>query len=247
MLHKLVTLLTLFAVAAAPSLATAEAQGVSPVVCASPAEPVKVTATVPASASSARIYFKAEGQTAEYYTDMRRGSNGMMWGFIPAPEATTTSFTYRVVSSDAKTSQSSSALISNVMSACPSQALTTTEQMAASAMVLGLTNDRQSAVPPGFQCKGIVSYITENGELRPNDECRRVLAGLPAQPGAAAAGTSGASSAGGGTAAAGGSAVGGGLSNRTILALTAAGLLGAGAVIINNNRDSDRQVSPSRP
>jgi hypothetical protein len=240
MWHKLVSLLTLLAVAAAPSLLAAEAQGLSPIVCASPAEPVKVSATVPASATSARIYFKAEGQTAEYYSDMRRGPNGSMWGFIPAPEATTTSFTYRVVSSDAKTSQSSSMLIASVLGACPPQALTTTEQMAASAMVLGLTNDSQSAVPPGFQCKGIVSLITANGELRPNDECRRVLAGLPAQPGAAAAGTSGATGAGG-------SAVGGGLSNRTIIALTAAGLLGVGAVIISNNGDSDEQVSPSRP
>jgi hypothetical protein len=227
---------------------------VNPVACVSSAAPVKVTSRVPRSTASAKAYFKAAGQQTEYYVDMRRAADGSMWGFIPAPAPSTPSFTYRVVSTDPSGHQESSTLhTATPATSCPAQQLTTLEQNVASNMVIGLLNASQSPVPPGFLCRGIVSYITATGELRPNDECRRLIAS-GVQPGAA--GTAGGTTASGvgtagGAAGAGATGVGGpagaGLSNGTLLGLGAAGLLGAGVIIIRQNNKDNRPISNSRP
>ena len=274
MRNKLVSAATLVAVALAPTLVAAEGPSLTPVACVSSASPVKVTSRVPASTSSAKIYFKAAGQQLEYYVDTRRAADGSMWAFIPAPEVTTRSFSYRVVSMDARGVQTSSPLMTATTAAsCVAQSLSADEQRAAANMVVGLTAAGQSAVPTGFQCRGVVSYISAAGEMRQNDECRRLLALGPAGSGATAGSTAAGSTASGATGAgatsagatgagtgagatgagaagagagASATAAGGGLSTGTIIALTAAGL-GAGAVIYNNNHNNNNQVSQSRP
>lgn len=258
MRNKIVAVFTLCAVAASPTLLAAGAPTMVPISCVSAAAPVRVAANVPADAASAKVYFKAAGQTLEYYSDMRRAADGSMWAFIPAPEPTTKSFTYRVVSTDAKGVQTSSALLTaNTAASCPAQTLSADEQRASNAMIMGLTAANQSAVPTGFQCKGIVSYITASNELRPNDECRRKLAGAQpgaAQPGAAQPGASQTGAVGqSGSAAQSGQGVASMTaeeSNRRALALMlgTAGLLGVGAVIVNRNQKGyQAPVSPSRP
>ena len=250
---KSIALATLVAVLVAPVLVAAEAPNLNPIACASSMAPVKVTTRVPAS-SVAKVYFKAAGQQIEHYVDLRRASDGTMWAFIPSPAPSTPSFTYRVVSTDLSGHQVSGALMTATTAArCPAQVLTPTEQSASMNMVIGLITATQSAVPPGFLCRGIVSYITAKGELRPNDECRRLLAG--AQPGAATAGTSTGAGAGSGAAAgatgAGAAATGGvfgELSNATLITLGSAGLIAAGVIIYRNNHNNNNQpISPSRP
>jgi hypothetical protein len=252
---KSIAIATLVAVLVAPGLMAAEAPSLNPIACASSMAPAKVTAKVPTS-SVAKVYFKAAGEQTEYYVDMRRAPDGTMWAFIPSPAPSTPSFTYRVVSTDLSGHQLSGPLMTATTAAqCPAQALTPTEQSASMNMVIGLITATQSAVPPGFLCRGIVSYITAKGELRPNDECRRLLAG--AQPGAAttgtAAGSSGASAgagAGAGATGAGAAATGGvfgELSTATLITLGSAGLIAAGVIIYRNNRNDNRPISVSRP
>ena len=206
MRRKGIALVALLSVLAAPGLIAANAPTLSgmscaptmtTISCASPAAPVRVTARIPAPGASARVYFKARGEQDEYYVDMRRSTtDDTMWAFIPAPMTTTPSFTYRIVAMDVAGVQVATPLsTATVTASCPAQSWPAEQQRVASNMIIGLTLPDQSSVPPGFQCRGVVSYITSMGELLPNEECRRILAG-GAPSGATTAGTHAAGTAG---------------------------------------------------
>jgi hypothetical protein len=255
---KVIATATLVAVFVAPTLVAAQMPSVTPIKCASSAAPVKIASGVPSTATSAKAYFKAAGQQSEYYVDMRRAADGSMWAFIPSPLDSTPSFTYRVISMDVKNVQTSSQLFTAINAACNLPALTAAEQRVASNMVIGMTVPGQPVVPTGFQCRGVVSYITVGGEMRPNDECRRIAA-LGPQTGAtdatsagnglssansAAMNASASNTAAGSSAAVSGGRFATGLSTGTIIALTAAAF-GAGAVVEHNRQH--QPVSPSRP
>ena len=196
MRHKAVALATVFSMSAAPLLLAANgpsmatlgcAPSLTSVGCASSGAPVKVTANIQSPAATAKVYFKAAGQTEEYYVDMRRTSaDGTMTAFIPAPARSTPSFTYRVVAMDATGVQVATPLsTATVTPSCPAQNLTADQQRAANNLIIGLTTPTQHAVPTGFLCRGIVSYIDTDGDLRPNEECRRVVAtGIDGTPSA---------------------------------------------------------------
>ena len=221
---------------------------VNPIACVAPAMNSRVTAQMAKPVQTARVYFKATGAT-EYYVDMQKTMEGGYSAVLPQIEPKTSSFTYRVVTIDANGAQTSSPLMTaNASSSCPSANMSASDQRYASNLVLGLVADGQSAVPPGFTCKGIVSQITARGELKPNDECRRVLAA--ALPGAgAAAGTAGSAATGAAAAGAAGTggAAAGGLSAVAIGAI-AAGAIAAGAIIVhNNNNNNSTPASPARP
>lgn len=250
MRKRVTALAALVAMIAAPALVAADVPAVIAAPCASPAAPVKIVSYVAANAAWSKVYFKAAGQEAEYYVPMRRAADGSMWAFIPAPEITTKSFLYRVVSMDSKGVQTSSNVVTATTAlSCPAQALTAVEQRAASNMVIGLTLPSQPVVPVGFRCLGVVSYITVNGEMKNNYECRAIVAG--AAPGAttAASGTNGAAGAAGATGAAtsaGAASAAGGLSTRTVIALTA-GAAVAGGLLYEQHHKHHKPVSPSRP
>jgi hypothetical protein len=207
---------------------------VNPVGCVAPAMNPRVTAQMASPVQTARVYFKATGAT-EYYVDMQRTLEGGYSAILPQLEPTTTSFTYRVVTIDTSGAQTSSPLMTASASAsCPVADLSASDQRYASNLVLGLVADGQSAVPAGFTCKGIVYVITARGDMKSNDECRRVLAA--ANP--AGAGTATAVTTPGAT---------GGISPAAIGAL-AAGALAAGAIIVhNNNNNNGTPVSTARP
>lgn len=242
---RITAVVTLVAVLVTPVLMAADMPTVTPISCASPAAAVKILSRVPANAASAKVYFKAEGQKIEYYVSMRRAADQSMWAFIPAPELTTKSFTYRVVSTDKNGVQVSSPLLTEMTSlSCPAPIRTGEEQRVASNMVIGMTAPGQSAVPPGFLCRGIVSYIAVNGEMRTNYECRSVVAMNTPAAGSGATGAGGAATSGTATAATVGE---GGLSTRTIVAITA-GAIAAGSIVYSHNHGhNNTPVSPSRP
>ena len=300
-LRQKIAATTLVAMAVSPTLFAANAPALSPVSCAptmttvscaSPASPVKVTAKVPTAGATAKVYFKAAGQQDEYYVEMRRvaPNDDTMVAFVPEPARSTPSFTYRVVAMDVNGVQVATPLsTATVTPSCPAVSLTSDQQRMANNLIVGLTTPLQSAVPTGFLCRNIVSYIDTNGDLRPNQECRRVVAmGIDGTPSAYATTTTATSTAttsmpavsvgtsnaatnattalttgtnaaatGTSTAATGATTAGTtggvtagtiGMSHGTIVALTALGLLGAGAVIANNHHNnSNNQVSPSRP
>src|SRR6476661_7239325 len=80
---KFIASATVVALVVAPTLVAAQMPSVTPISCASPVAPVKVTSAVAPGATSAKVYFKAAGQQSEYYVDMRRAADGSMWAFIP--------------------------------------------------------------------------------------------------------------------------------------------------------------------
>jgi hypothetical protein len=211
---------------------------VNPIGCVAPAMNPRVTAQMANPVRSARVYFKATGAT-EYYVDMQGTTQGGYSAILPQLDPTTSSFTYRVVTTDASGAQTTTPVMTASASAsCAPANLSASDQRYASNLVLGLTAEGQSAVPPGFTCKGIVSEITVRGELKPNDECRRVLAAAAAGAGAAGAGAAGAAAATG--------AAAGGLSAVAIGAI-AAGAIVAGAIIVhNNNKNNNAPVSSAR-
>ena len=227
MRHKITALITLVAMVMASAVMAAEGPDltVQPVGCAAPSIHPRVIAKVPASAISGQVFFKAEGTTNEYYVDMRKAADGTMWAFLPGPAPSTKSFTYRVVTLDSAGKRASSQMMTlNTSPSCPTTTIPSNERAAETAIVVGLTSNSQPIVPTGFECKDIVSYITVSGEMRPNDECRRMMAG--AVPGAAGAAESGFA-----------------LSRGTIIALTAAGLAGAGVAIHKHKKDKNKSKS----
>jgi hypothetical protein len=217
---------------------------VNPVSCVAPAMNSRVTAQMANPVRTARVYFKATGAT-EYYVDMQRTLQGDYSAVLPQIEPTTSSFTYRVVTTDASGAQTSSpAMTANASPSCPGASLSAADQRYASNLVLGLAADGQSAVPPGFTCRGIVSVITAKGEMKPNDECRRVLAAAAA-PGTAVAGTDAVAGATAGAATAG--AAGSGLTAVETGALAAAAIAAGAVIIHNNNNNNLTPQSTARP
>jgi hypothetical protein len=239
MFYRQAIALTAISLMIAPTVTFAAESGpitVNPIGCVASAMNPRVTGQLANSGQTARAYFKATGPT-EYYVDMQRTPQGDYSAILPQLEATTSSFTYRLVTTDSRGVQTSSPLMTATASAtCPPANLSASDQRYASNLVLGLVADGQSAVPPGFTCKGIVSVITARGEMKSNDECRRLLAA--AAPGA------GAATAGSATAA--GAATGAGINGLAVGAI-AVGAIAAGAIIIHNNNNTSAPVSAARP
>jgi hypothetical protein len=234
-----IAVMTTVSMLVTPSLFAADAGPihVTPVACVSATQHPRVVATVPPTAKSARVFFEAEGQLTEYYIDMRRGDNGNWWAFLPMPEKTTHAIVYRGVWTDGTGAQTSSAVLTTtVTQTCDPQSLTADQLHFADNLAVGLTTKNQSPVPTGFQCPGVVSYITVANELLPNNECRGILAAALAGPGSTTAAGTGAA----------GAAGAGGMSAATLGALAAVGLGAVGYAVYNNNK-SNNKTSPSRP
>jgi hypothetical protein len=126
-----------------------------------------------AALSSARVYFHAQGQTGDYYLDMRKSVSGETWAILPRTAAGTQGVVYRVRTVDAKGHEISMPETRvNVAAACAASPLSTDEASYAANLVVGQTMDEQAAVPPGFLCDGIVSLISSKGEMRAGLACR---------------------------------------------------------------------------
>ena len=215
-----------FAIAAeGPSVA-------APIVCAAPGVNNRVTTHLAAMFKSPRVFFKATAGP-EYYVDMHQGVSGEWWAVLPAVEASTRAVTYRVAAQDTLGNWvSGTAITINTSPICPANAISDADKAAANNIVLGLTTPDESAVPRGFSCRGVKTIIAANGQMRPAEECRVLLAGLIGGTGTAAtAGTVGAF---------------GGLSAAELAALAIGGAA-AGYAVYKNNQGNNKNVSPSRP
>lgn len=147
---------------------------------------VKANISAGSPLTSVRLYFRAAQWSRDYYLEMRRGDAGLFWAVLPVPESGTKAVQYRIVTRDGDGFEASTdSIVVPTDSNCTVN-LTDEEKRYANNLVIGLTNDQQNAIPDGFKCVGLVSKITVNGELRPNDECRKVPAALWITGGAAA-------------------------------------------------------------
>jgi hypothetical protein len=215
----------------------------------------RITATVPASLSSPRVFFRANTEKIEYYVDMHRRSAGSSewYAILPPPEPATKTITYRVAGVDDNKQWVVSAPITiSAAKSCPST-LTSEEQSMANGIILGLTTAGQSEVPAGFSCRGVTNVIGVDCQMRPAEGCRRLLAqqqAQPAKPGTAVPAQAVAGAAGAAAAAAAvAGATAAGLSAGVIGALAAAGLAGGLAVFNSggSKKGGGSNASASRP
>jgi hypothetical protein len=148
----------------------------------------RVTAVVTSGApiTSVRVYFRAVEKSQDYFLEMRRAENGSYWAVLPVPESGTKAVQYKLFVRDGDgLDASTEPFVARTGSNCP-VTLSDEEKRYAANLVIGLTSDAQNAIPDGFRCVGLVSKITVNGELKPNDECKKVPAALWVAGGAAA-------------------------------------------------------------
>jgi hypothetical protein len=141
----------------------------------------KITAHVEGKPTAVRAYFHQTGDSCgEYYVDMRPSPQDptLYTAILPLVAADATSIMYQVHVLNAGGKETlADFMVAPVSGNCVAPPLTPDDLHAANAIALGLTLPGQHSVPCHFKCNGIVSVITASGELKPNEECRLVLAG----------------------------------------------------------------------
>jgi hypothetical protein len=172
-----------------PTLGAAETANIShqKLTCIPDKAQAKILCDVTPSTSiaSVRGYFHSDAYKDDYFVEMRRGAGNRFFAIFPWVDTKITKgVTYRIVvkSADGRESSTEQVLVP-VTNACP-VALSDDEKKYASNLVVGVTKSGQPLAPDGFLCKDIVSVITVNGEMKSAEDCRKVLAALPAGAGA---------------------------------------------------------------
>lgn len=156
---KKVTVLVLFAGLTAVSIEAA-----TTIPCLAPGVNSPVTVTAP-GASAARLYFRKSGTASFYYVDLKQGPAGF-WGVLPRPEkGTSIEHAAEITGAGGAKTRESTAVVSQTPGCSP--ALNPDESRLAENLVVGQTAAGDN-VPPGFECKGIVSVITPDNRLKSN-------------------------------------------------------------------------------
>lgn len=215
------------AVLAALPLSAATTITHTPLACLSPDTPAKITAHVDGAPSSVRVYFHAIGQSCgEYYVDMHRDAKdpSLYSAIMPIPTADADVVMYQIRAKAAGGAETAIAPVAaTIRKECTLPPLSAADVQAAQSIVLGLTQPSQKPIPCKFRCNGVTYYITAAGDLKPNEECRLLLASL----------------------------VGNGTATpwyRTPAAEVAAGaVVGAGVGLAIENGRNHRAPSPARP
>ncbi len=126
-----------------------------------------------------QVYFHPPYHGGDHYHEMKKGDGDLYWSMLPKVAPGTTSIIYYIEVKDSEGHATvSPPMTVPVKPDCPVPELTSDEKKYAKNLVEGLTGDRQSAVPPGFLCDGIVSFITSAGDLKANEECRKCACGI---------------------------------------------------------------------
>jgi hypothetical protein len=154
----------------------------TPLACLSPESNTKIIAHVDGQPASVRVYFHAIGQTCgEYYVDMRRDPKDptLYTAIMPIPAPDADVVMYQIRAKGTTGAETAIAPVAaTVRKECTSPALNAADMQAAQSIILGLTQPNQKPTPCKFACNGITNYITASGDMKPNDECRLLLAAL---------------------------------------------------------------------
>jgi hypothetical protein len=157
----------------------------------------RITAHVEGHPTSVRVYFRqADDPCGAYYVDMRPSPKDPTEysAVLPVVSNDATAIIYQVrVQNPGAKELAAEPMTANVTGNCQAPPLSADDARAANAIALGLTSPEQHAAPCKFKCRGVVSVITSSGQLKPNDECRLILAGLVKPWWATPAGIAGAS------------------------------------------------------
>jgi hypothetical protein len=200
----------------------------------------KVESSVPLQ--SVRVYFN-HGSGPEYYVEMLHGGDWYFSAVLPAVAPGTEEVAYRIVAIAEDGSAFEGPTGRVVASAdCVPTAMTDAQAELAENTALGLTTSSQSGVPVGFSCAGLVRTIDSGGEVMANNVACEEVRLANTDPCLAAAVDDGA-------AVMAGAAAQGGVTTGQAIAYTAAGVaVGAGAAIIYENSQDDKEpISRSRP
>jgi len=207
-------------IAAPPSIIT------KPLACVAKDRNARITARVVGRATSVRVFFRAiDPKCNEYFVDMRQSPADptLYWAVLPLTGPETRMFSYQVRldpgNGEKLVVSPSEPLTVSVHEGCIADPVSQTEQRAADNITLGLVSAGQRGAPCGFRCDGITSILTTANELRPNEECFRILAANKAWY----------------------------TTGTAKKALGAGVVLLGGALIWNDHQNDDRAVSPARP
>lgn len=152
--------------------------------CVSPKANPKIVAQVPGHPSSVRVYFRsaASPSCGEYYVDMLPDAKepSTFTAILPMANADAGALIYRIAAKNGGGKEISTPPVTAPVKAdCAMAALNGDDLQRARSIVLGLTQQGQNGLPCRFSCVGVRSIITVAGDLRPAEECRRLLAGIP--------------------------------------------------------------------
>jgi hypothetical protein len=126
--------------------------------------------------SSVRVYFRKATEEPFYFLEARLVEPGKYWAVLPIPEKDNLKVDIRVALRDEEGREYTGDQQSVPVTAnC--QVLLTPDQLGyARNLVVGETKvDQRDREVLGFICEGIISRITSEGYLRPDDVCRRAL------------------------------------------------------------------------
>lgn len=169
-MNRFVLGVALALVASASALAAADGSPISHsrISCVGVGSNAKLIAKIP-NAKSARVYFRAVNGP-EYYVEMlQRG--GEFWSVLPIAGMNTPAISYRIVAKGEGDTKIETPLAQVVVrSACASFSLAQDEKRFAQNLVIGQTADNVAPLE-GFDCYGVVSTVTVNGEMRAYTEC----------------------------------------------------------------------------
>lgn len=125
--------------------------------------------------SSVRTYFRKAGSPDFYYVEMRSAGWGKYWAALPRPEETTTTVEVQMAVRDAEGKESRTPIQGVPVTTSCSLSLSPEEYGFAQNLVVGETSPSQTGqVVAGFLCDGVISRIDANGNLKPDESCRRI-------------------------------------------------------------------------
>ena len=142
--------------------------------------------------SSARVYFRPEGVSFDYFVEMRRATGDNWVGFLPAAASAETAIVYRVEMKDSEgVARRTAPVRVQASSSCPMR-MSDEETRMSKNLILGLTTAGQPVVPAGFSAMNIVARISAEGDLQtlPPGSAEAALSGAPASPVASRTGPS---------------------------------------------------------
>jgi hypothetical protein len=154
-----------------------------PLGCVAKDRNARITSRIEGRVKTARVFFHSvDPKCDEYFVEMRQSPNDptLYWAVLPlvAPTTLTLSYQVRVDPGNGEKAvlSPSEPLTVPVREACTAEPLSEAEQRMAENLTLGLSSSGQTGAPCAFRCNGVTSILTTANELRPNEECFRVLA-----------------------------------------------------------------------
>ena len=155
-------------VSALTTLTLAIASPVTASECARPGDNAVVTWSGGAPATAqVRAYFRSDVSDAEHFVEMRRESGTALQAVLPKVSSETTRIEYRIASLSEDSEKTLFRGYIAISDSCEAR----NAPKSADKLVVGSTS-RESLIPSGFECSGIVGTVSSDGNLKAYRGCR---------------------------------------------------------------------------